>query len=230
MTPARPPQRSRDDEREAYRRQRQRAVAERYFAEHPDDHLVAKVRDQSLTIDDAARILEESARDSKTGVQKADILHFALEYDMAVAREHHRPLSVAIVDLDHFKRINEELTHVGADQLLRDVVRVMSATVRASDDLLPLADRDVVTRWGGEEFVIVLTDATMDQAREVAERIRHIIDMSFQHRRPHDQPVTVSIGVAQYDPDRHPSAISIILTADEQLFAAKTAGRNCVRP
>ncbi len=222
---------SRDAQREEHGRLRDEHVTAAYFQAHPDYHLAAKVKDGTLSMGDAAKILKESARDPKTDVQRADLLQFTLDYETYLAREDaHQPLSLAIVDIDHFKQVNEELTHVGADEVLRDVARVMATTLRESDDLLPLADKDAMTRWGGEEFAVILTGVDLSHGHEAAERLREKIEEQLAGRRPEGQPITVSIGLSQYDQQRHRDSSAFLKDADEQLLAAKAAGKNRVFP
>ncbi len=225
-----PEMRSRDEQREEHHRLRAEHVTTAYFKAHPEYHLATKVADGTLSMDDAATILHESARDPKTDVQRADLLQLTLDYETYLARENGEPLTVAIVDIDNFKKINEELTHVGADEVLREVAGNMVATLRTSDDLLPLADEESMTRWGGEEFVVVLTGVDAQQGYEAAERLRANIEQNLAGRRPNGEPITVSIGLRQYDRETHHDVSSFLKDADEQLLAAKAAGKNLVFP
>ncbi len=220
----------RDAQREKHHRLRREHVAHAYFAAHPEYHLAAKVKDGTLSIEDAAKILEEAARDPKTDLQRADLLQFSIDYETYLVREKKHSLTVAVVDIDHFKQINEELSHVGADEVLKDLATVMVTTLRESDDLLPLADKNAATRWGGEEFAVVLTGVDLAHGREGAERLRQTIQERLAHRRPSGSPITVSIGLSQYDPQRHQDAKALLGDADRQLLAAKGAGRNRVFP
>lgn len=220
----------RDAQREEHHRLRREHVAHAYFAAHPEYHLAAKVRDGTLSMEDAAKILEESARDPKTDLQRADLLQFSLDYETYLVREKKHSLTVAVVDIDYFKLINEELTHVGADEVLKDLATVMVTTLRESDDLLPLADKHSATRWGGEEFAVVLTGVDLVHGRAGAERLRRTIQERLTGRRPNGSPVTVSIGLSQYDPKQHEDAKALLTDADRQLLAAKAAGRNRVFP
>lgn len=141
-------------------------------------------------------------------------------------------MSVIIFDIDNFKTINQELDHVGADEVLARVADILQRGVRQSDDLLPhqSSKDEAVTRWGGEEFTVVLPGADLEQAQMVAERLRVRIANDLQDVRPGGQAVTVSAGVASYDAARHPDSKSLLKDADQQLFAAKNGGRNMIYP
>lgn len=122
--------------------------------------------------------------------------------------------SILVIDVDHFKRVNDTLGHDGGDRVLREVAGVLSAQVRGAD---------FVCRWGGEEFVAVVRSADPDAALLTAERLRTAV-RSEVHAG--DAPVTVSIGVA-HRADRS-SAMSAMKQADAALYEAKASGRDRV--
>ncbi|MBI5466997.1 MAG: diguanylate cyclase, partial [Candidatus Kerfeldbacteria bacterium] len=101
-------------------------VVHAYLAAHPDYTLREEVEAGRLPIEKAYRIMKESARDPKTGVQRSDLLKYALEYEMYQTRETGEPVTVAVFDIDDFKRINTELTHVGADGVLKRVADIIT--------------------------------------------------------------------------------------------------------
>lgn len=130
------------------------------------------------------------------------------------------PLSVVMLDIDYFKRVNDGYGHLTGDVTLKAVAALLLDSVRQAD---------VAARYGGEEFVLLLPETDLDHAREVAERIRHRVESTAMpteagptHR------VTVSAGVAQYDPvnDRSPEAL--LERADRALYRSKDEGRNRV--
>ena len=129
-----------------------------------------------------------------------------------------RPLSVLILDIDHFKRINDQHGHEGGDKLLISVSDLLTATCRV-DDLL--------ARWGGEEFVILLPETDLIQARVFAERVRQIIQETGHVCAREIIHCTASIGVAEYVGDD--DLERLIARADSHLYEAKTGGRNQVR-
>lgn len=129
------------------------------------------------------------------------------------------PLSLLMLDVDHFKRFNDTYGHPAGDAVLVSVARTVVACLRPTD---------VVVRYGGEEFVVVLPNATLTDARTVAERIRRAV--KAEAVRDTDgaplPPVSVSLGVAQARGDA--SVADLIARADELLYAAKDAGRDRV--
>jgi diguanylate cyclase (GGDEF)-like protein/PAS domain S-box-containing protein len=145
------------------------------------------------------------------------------EFDLRLAHEHERavrhevPLSVAMLDLDLFKRVNDAWGHAVGDEVLRHVAAVLRAQCRTVD--LP-------ARYGGEEFVIALPDTSLLEAQALCERIRVAIqehDWSAIHP---DLALTISIGVAMREPSD--TAQSLVEAADQALYQAKHAGRNRV--
>ena len=130
-------------------------------------------------------------------------------------------LAVLMLDIDHFKRVNDTLGHDAGDAVLREVAAVLRESTRGED---------LVARYGGEEFVAALPVASPGQATERAERIR------VEPRRPADRPpggspplrVTASLGLAFAHPGRLRSASALITAADHCLYQAKNAGRNRV--
>ncbi len=132
-----------------------------------------------------------------------------------------RPSSLIMLDLDHFKSINDSHGHGVGDDVLRHVAEIIKATIRPSD---------VLGRLGGEEFGILLTETGAEDARIAAERIRHAIATSPLVVSPAlSIPVTASLGVASITEDVSAFA-DWLKAADELLYSAKHAGRNTVRP
>ncbi|HWO15791.1 MAG TPA: GGDEF domain-containing protein [Solirubrobacterales bacterium] len=123
--------------------------------------------------------------------------------------------ALLLCDLDHFKRVNDQLGHAAGDAVLQDVAYVMRATLRAGDSIY---------RVGGEEILVVLPGADREDAIEIAERLR----VAVRERRPVGVTVTVSIGVAVSQPERV-NTDDLIARADAALYAAKAGGRDAVR-
>jgi diguanylate cyclase (GGDEF)-like protein len=125
------------------------------------------------------------------------------------------PLSFALFDIDHFKRINDTHGHGTGDQVLRQVARTIAAGLRESD---------LAARWGGEEFLVVLPNTGLENAYLCAERIRRsVAKMSVQM----GETVTISGGVVQYTPSEKLN--DILVRADGLLYMAKNEGRNRLR-
>ncbi len=128
-----------------------------------------------------------------------------------------RPLTVAMLDLDDFKKINDTYGHHIGDEVLRFVGNLLSESLRKSD---------IVCRYGGEEFLLALTDTDLNAGREVLRRIRQNIAGHVFAGNGSPFSVTASIGVAQYDARRFRSASDVVRIADEKLYRAKNNGKN----
>jgi len=141
---------------------------------------------------------------------------------LARAKRKQQPFALAMVDIDHFKSVNDTYGHAAGDQVLSQLAARLTAAVRASDN---------VGRWGGEEFLVLLPESNREQALVAAERLRTLIEAAPMRVEGDIQvKVTVSIGVG-LSRDPHASAIvldTIIRTADDALYQAKAAGRNRV--
>ena len=159
-----------------------------------------------------------SVRDGLTGLYNHAYFKTQLAEEVARAARFGRPLSIILFDLDHFKSFNDTYGHQVGDQLLEELAGLLSANLRAVD---------VASRYGGEEFVILLPETGADQAREVAERLRRVVEA---HRFMNDHQkgplsITLSGGVAAFDRPR--STPDLLLdAADRALYKAKAEGRN----
>ncbi len=149
--------------------------------------------------------------DALTGLSNRRAILTQLAGMVSAARRHGHPLSIAILDLDHFKRVNDSYGHKAGDDVLVATTRAMSAHLRTEDQL---------GRLGGEEFLVLLPDTDSTAARHVAEKLRADVAAA-----PAPVPVTVSIGVASWDGE---APEDLLHRADEALYAAKEAGRDRV--
>jgi diguanylate cyclase (GGDEF)-like protein len=166
--------------------------------------------------------LREAARtDGKTGLANSSYWREVAEREISRARSGRDPLAVLLVDIDHFKSVNDRYGHLVGDEVLRAVANGLTHGLRP---------RDFVGRFGGEEFVVLLTGSDLEQARQAAERIRaHVAEVSVEaSNRREPVQVTISIGVAAFRDSGH-SVHELLDAADAALYAAKHAGRNCVR-
>jgi len=171
-----------------------------------------------LELDAESRLLQNASTDDLTGLHNRrsfDAL-FALEFSRA--RQNSRPLSVLMVDVDHFKRINDAHGHAAGDAVLRSLARIASAQARAVD---------AICRYGGEEFVIVAPDTGREGAMILAERLRAAIERSPVEHESQTIRLTASIGVASLQWE-DTAAQDILRRADAALYRAKQAGRNRV--
>jgi diguanylate cyclase (GGDEF)-like protein len=161
--------------------------------------------------------------DGLTGVHNRRFFDERLDAEWDRALRNRAPLSLLMVDIDHFKRFNDELGHLAGDQRLREVAEVLRRCIRRTSD--------VVARYGGEEFACVLPDSDPDAvmllARMIVERVRE----DSGHQDP-AHPSSVSVGVACKPADLDPrqgSFQDLLALADSQLYAAKAAGRDTLR-
>ena len=156
-------------------------------------------------------------RDPLTGAGNRVALDKTLEREVELAKRHNQPLSVLMLDIDHFKIVNDTHGHGTGDQVLKQIVRSISTCIRQTD---------MCFRYGGEEFLIMLSNADTAGAHRIAERIREAIaDIPFTHDED-EFSVTTSIGSATlYGRD---SPESLCERADNMLYKAKRMGRNRV--
>ena len=163
-----------------------------------------------------AELQRLATTDRLTGAWNRTHLEETLVAEMGRAERYRQPLSLLIFDIDHFKAINDTHGHLVGDEVLIELIRRVRAHLRAVD---------VLARWGGEEFVLLLPHCGSAEALRVAEKLRALVaDPPF----PLAGQVTASFGLAQWRPHEHLD--TWLKRADDALYAAKAAGRNRVRP
>ncbi|OYT98733.1 MAG: sensor domain-containing diguanylate cyclase [Burkholderiales bacterium PBB1] len=210
---------------------RQRADGSRFWGScliaplHAPDEALDEERAYSLVIRDvsdrreATEALRRSvACDHLTGLANRRALFEACELELQRWRRTPRPLSLVLIDADHFKRINDEHGHAAGDAVLRHLAAGLSATFRAMD---------IVARLGGEEFVVLLPGCTEDAAATVAQRLCHSVSEQAVNVNSASLHYTVSIGVATMDASVD-SVEAFIERADLAMYRAKASGRNRV--
>jgi diguanylate cyclase (GGDEF)-like protein len=151
--------------------------------------------------------------DGLTGLWNRAHFDARLSEHVAVARRTAQPLSLVLCDLDRFKSINDTFGHPAGDVVLQRFATILTETLRESD---------IACRYGGEEFVVILPNATPEQAADVMERARTALAAERWKRHP-ERPVTASFGVA---PVSETGAAEAIVAADAALYRAKSGGRN----
>jgi diguanylate cyclase (GGDEF)-like protein len=160
----------------------------------------------------------DASHDALTGLANRRSAEERLEAALADAERHHEPLSVLVLDLDHFKRINDRHGHAAGDHVLQAVGRILHQELRGGD---------LGARYGGEEFLVLLPHCAGEQAREIAERIRERIGAMRIQVDGKVLRITVSIGVSSLAPGE--SMATLLVHGDAALYAAKSGGRNrCV--
>ncbi len=221
---------SHDRERQQQFDERAKFVVGAFFRTHPESMLAKKVDAGALSVIEAYELLKELSRDPKTGVQRSDLLHVSLDFESSRAQRLQLPLTIGVFDIDHFKQINTELTHLGADHVLAKIAAIMIQQLRQSDDLLSGSSHEMdIIRWGGEEFVAVFTDTGIQAAKIAAERLRMVVADTLCGLRPAAALITVSGGLAELEPGSTDWSV-VLRQADERLLVAKKAGRNKIEP
>ena len=155
--------------------------------------------------------------DGLTGVNNKRFLLETLEREIPRARRHERPLTLVMMDIDHFKNINDTYGHLAGDYVLKEQAQLVKSRLRPDD---------VLGRYGGEEFAILLPETALEGGVAIAEELRSMIqDHAFSFEQEKIQ-VTMSMGLAQLEDGW--DVPSFIKQADERLYAAKREGRNRV--
>jgi diguanylate cyclase (GGDEF)-like protein/PAS domain S-box-containing protein len=167
---------------------------------------------------DRAKELEEMALlDSLTGVGNRRFAEIVLAERLAESKRYGRTFALLFVDLDHFKAINDRYGHVLGDQVLRTVALTLHGVARA---------HDFVGRWGGEEFVMIVTGVGEDDLATMAERVRSLVEQSGLRTEQAEIDVTASIGAVIATLED--TVETLIQRADKRMYRSKAAGRNCV--
>lgn len=171
--------------------------------------------DAELRYDES--LYESATRDTLTGLENRRQMTAYLRHHLARAERLSNPLTFLLVDLDHFKAVNDRHGHDVGDEALVHIAGILRRTCR---------DTDLVARWGGEEFALILPDTNLDQARTLAERIRTSVSKSELMAGSNTIHLTISVGGATYQPGD--SNDSLFQRADKMRYKAKNGGRNRV--
>jgi diguanylate cyclase (GGDEF)-like protein len=161
----------------------------------------------------------QANHDPLTGLFNRRYLEDTLPRELNQARRKNDPVSVAMLDIDHFKKFNDSYGHEAGDLILRELGHLFKENLRKSD---------IACRYGGEEFVIVLFDSTQKESLKRFETIRELINsLQLRYRDQLLGRMTVSIGLAEAI-DNTMTAEELVTAADKALYAAKRAGRDCI--
>ena len=166
------------------------------------------------SIEDRALLSEQAFTDPLTGVANHRAYQERLVADLARSRRHGRPVSVAVIDVDHFKQVNDRGGHEVGNEMLRRVARALSSAARAED---------TIARVGGDEFSWILPETTGDEALAAVQRVREEIVLAGGHGLPR---VTISAGIADSRAAHEPA--DLVRLADRALYASKRNGRDRV--
>ena len=184
------------------------------------DELARRVEERTAELARANKQLEKlSVTDELTGLYNRRYLMRTLESEHRRALRHNRELALLMLDIDHFKQVNDQLGHFCGDRVLQEIARVLKQHVRASD---------VVARYGGEEIAVVLIEAGISAALEVAEKLRREVEAHAFIWDGKSLKVTVSIGAAAHPGQNIRSWKQLLDSADQAMYRAKQGGRNRV--
>ncbi len=164
------------------------------------------------------RLRRVSVTDPLTGVYNREYLQQRLPAEIQAATRRGAPLSVAMIDIDHFKAVNDKYGHDVGDRVLTVVAQRLRHSIRKDD---------ILVRYGGEEFLALLPDADLSRAREIGERMRHALQAAAVSGGPGISiEVRISVGVAEHE--EFTDVVTLIRQADTALYSAKGRGRNRV--
>ncbi len=202
--------------------------AKRFTRHHATDFLAHLGSIAAVCLENAvnrARLLRSGMTDFLTGWHNRRYLHTRIKEELARAQRHGTHVACLMIDVDHFKQINDAFGHLAGDHVLRELAQRIDGQIRGSD---------TAARFGGDEFAILLPETTADEAAQLAERVRLIVcSVPVEVGAEHSHTLSLSIGVAAVHPDRSERdlkaiADGLLAEADGALYRAKAQGRGRV--
>ena len=181
-------------------------------------HIYLSVQDVTEIAAYERKLVEKNMRDGLTGVYNRRFLDTKIQEEFSRHKRYERPFSLIMCDIDHFKNVNDTYGHQCGDIVIKQISAKIGSMLR---------DTDFLARYGGEEFCCLLPEANLDEAFNLAERLRQAIEQDDIDFDGQPLKITVSFGVA-YMHDEIESAESLLQKADGALYAAKESGRNRV--
>jgi len=185
--------------------------------------LVETIAQQAAVAMDNAKLFERmqelAITDGLTKIYNRRYFYLVLQNEIERARRYATPLSLIMMDIDHFKKVNDQYGHLAGDEVLGALANLCKSLLRQADELF---------RYGGEEFTILLPETNAELAFNVAERIRRTIAETEFSTKKGPVKITVSLGVTEFN-ESHNDTGAFVDAADQALYQAKQAGRNCVR-
>jgi diguanylate cyclase (GGDEF)-like protein len=184
-------------------------------------HLQRLVSERTRELEDSRQQLQfQATHDGITGLfNHVEILHM-LSVEMSHARRSGKRLVLAMLDLDHFKRVNDLYGHLAGDEALRLFAAAIQVAIRAYDH---------AGRYGGEEFLLILNEVPMEAAEQRLAQLHGQVSDLEVSTGGFEFKITCSIGATIFDPsDESRTLESLLMAADQALYAAKSSGRNCV--
>ena len=184
----------------------------------PDGGRMLVYTDVTDLVEQADKLKELATVDGMTGLFNRRHFFSLAEIEWARYQRHWRPMSLLMIDIDQFKSINDQFGHDVGDHIIIRIADICREEKRKSD---------VVARFGGEEFLLLLPETDLDEAQSVAERLRRVVEMREFSIDSRAIMTTISIGVAQANPNME-TLFDLIKITDQALYAAKNGGRNRV--
>lgn len=191
------------------------------------DYLNQLTKQSSITIHRAnvyAEVLQHATLDALTGLNNRRQFELRLKQEVSTSQRQHKPLCAMMLDVDFFKSVNDTYGHVVGDLVLKNVANVVKKELR---------EYDIASRYGGEEFAILLPFTRIEEAFAVAQRLRHAVEVSeviiaTNEKMGCDSSVKVTVSIGVYEYSKGDSAQDLYKNADNALYQAKTHGRNKV--
>ncbi len=178
---------------------------------------IVTLQEELIASRDALRV--QASRDFLTGAWNRRAIMEILQAELSRTRRENGSLGLVMVDIDHFKKINDRFGHRAGDEVLREVTRRLAVSLRPYD---------LVGRWGGEEFLIVVPNSNRDGSGKLAERLRQRLAEAPISVEGNEIAATASFGVAVFEDSNRPRLEDLVHQADETLYEAKKQGRNRV--
>lgn len=190
------------------------------------DELMARIRAAKRIVDLQKELMESnrqlallSITDGLTQLYNHRYFQEEFAKEFEEARRYEQPLSLALIDIDFFKKVNDTYGHAAGDEVLKAVSQTLAGSVRSSD---------TAARYGGEEFAVIMPQTDLEDGRAFAEKIRTMVEAQEIDTAAGRVPVTVSIGVASIPYSQIQTPIAMVDAADKALYRAKANGRNQV--
>ncbi|MBU0937104.1 MAG: sensor domain-containing diguanylate cyclase [Spirochaetes bacterium] len=188
------------------------------FDDYEKEYLLNIATLAAIAINNAF-LFEMTTTDMMTKLRMKHYFYTALIEKMEYSSLADKPLCVVMMDIDHFKLFNDTYGHSCGDVVLKQVAKLIQVSTRPTD---------IAARYGGEEFCVLLPDTTEEGGLLIAERIRMNVEKTVNEYEGQQLRVTISLGLAKFDPERDHSAKSVIDRADKALYQSKQTGRNRV--
>lgn len=190
-------------------------------------HMFEALVNQSAIAIENARLYELAITDELTKVYLYRYFRYQLDFEISAAIKYKQPLSIIMLDIDHFKKFNDTYGHQAGDKVLFEIAQTIKNSIRAFDYKDSQRSPDIVARYGGEEFVVILPKTSTIGAVIVAERIRKNVENKVVLYNDLELNVTISLGVTEWN-NNYKDAKDFIEYADQALYFSKKNGRNKV--